>query len=120
MADWETAPTASGGWETAPARLNPNLAAQGATIESAMDAMRTGAEFMSQRDPGIDYKTGVKNAAFRTYFSRMDNDAEKAKFLDRTLGTGSWGKDSFGAYFLQPQGLKRLGIESDLPISVDE
>lgn len=118
MADWETAPET--GWETAPARLNPNLAAQGAKYEAARDTLRAGAEMMSQRDPGIDYKTGVKNAAFRAQFSRMDNEAEKTKFLDNTLGKGSWGKDSYGAYFLQPQALKRLGIKSDMPVSIDE
>src|SRR3990167_9960625 len=117
MADWETAP---GGWETAPARLNPNLAAQGAKYEAARDVLRTCAELMSSRDPGIDYKTGVKNAAFRASFSRMDNEAERTKFLNNTLGKNSWGKDSFGAYFLKPEALKRLGIQSDLPVSIDE
>jgi hypothetical protein len=103
-----------------PALLNPNLAAQGANIEALRDTLRTGAEFMSSRDPGIDYRTGVQNAAFRAYFSRMGNDTEKSRFLDNTLGKNAWGKDSFGAYFVKPEGLRRLGIESDLPISVDE
>lgn len=117
MADWETAPK---GWETAPALLNPNLVAQGASAEGAREALRSGTAFVNQRDPGIDYKTGVKNAAFRAYLSRMDNDAEKEKFLDRTIGKGSWGKDSFGALFLKPDGLKRLGIQSEIPVSIDE
>ena len=121
MAEWETAPRRSGdGWETAPARLNPNLAAQGAVIESARDTLRTGAEFMSQRDPGIDYRTGVNNAAFRAAFSRMSNDAEKSQYLDRTVGKGAWGKDSFGAYFIKPEGLRRFGMESKMPVSLDE
>jgi hypothetical protein len=103
-----------------PATLNPNLAAQGARAESTRDALRTAAEFASQRDEGIDYRTGVKNAAFRAAFSRMSDDAEKAQFLDTRIGKGRWGKDSFGAYFLRPEGLRTLGIASDMPISLDE
>lgn len=118
MADWEDAPAS--GWETAPARINRSIAAQGANIESARDALRTGAEFVSQRDPGIDYKSGVQNAAFRASFSRMTNDAEKTKYLDNSIGKGAWGKDSFGAYFLKPEGLKRLGVKSEMPVSLDE
>lgn len=123
MADWETAGaprTDSDGWESAPARLNPNLAAQGAKAQGLQDALHTTAEFMSQRDPGIDYRTGVPKAWFRAGFSRMSNDAEKAQFLDRSVGAGQWGKDSYGAYFIKPEGLKRLGLESDLPVSMDE
>jgi hypothetical protein len=103
-----------------PARLNPNLAAQGARAEGVQDAMRTAAERLSRRDEGIDYKTGVGNAAFRAAFSRMDNDAEKAKFLDRSIGKDRWGKDSYGAYFIRPEGLRTLGMESQLPVSIDE
>ena len=120
MSGWETAPNKLDGWETAPARLNPNLAAQGSRAEAAQDALRTGAEFLSSRDPGIDYKTGVSNAAFRAAFSRMTNDTEKERFLDRSIGKGRWGRDSFGAYFIKPDGLRTLGMQSDMPVSIDE
>lgn len=117
--EWETAPD-SGGWETAPARLNPNLAAQGVRAEKAREQMRSGPEFLNSRDEGIDYSTGVKNAAFRAGFSRMSNDAEKANYLDRNIGSGKWGKDSFGAYYLKPDGLSKLGMRSEKPVSIDE
>lgn len=120
MAEWETAPAPAGEWETAPALMNPNLRAQGIKAEGAREAIRSGAEFISRRDPGIDYKSGVRNAMFRAGFSRMSNDDEKARFLDRSVGAGAWDKDSFGAYTLKPDGLKRIGITSDKPMALDE
>jgi hypothetical protein len=114
---WEQYQTASGPWEQyGPATVNPNLQRQGL----AMENIRAGAEFVSQRDPDIDYKTGVPSAAFRAGFSRMSNDAEKAQFLDRSVGKDRWGKDSFGAYFIKPEGLKQFGIQSMKPVSIDE
>jgi hypothetical protein len=113
---YQTTP-ASGPWEQyGPATVNPNLQRQGL----AMENVRSGAEFVSQRDPDIDYKTGVPSAAFRAGFSRMSNDAEKAQFLDRSVGKDKWGKDSFGAYFIKPEGLKQFGIQSIKPVSIDE
>jgi len=82
--------------------------------------LHSGAEFISQRDPGIDYKTGVRDFAFRAGFSSMDNEPEKARFLDDSVGKGAWHQDSFGAYVVKPEGLKRLGIESDKPRAIDE
>lgn len=121
MSGWETIGKPADGWETiGPARINPNLQRQGVNIETAREGIRAGAEFMSRRDPGIDYKTGIQNARFRAGFSRMTNDAEKAQFLDRMVGSGAWGKDSFGAYFIKPEGLHRLGAKSDIPVSLDE
>ena len=103
-----------------PATLNPNLAAQGAATESARDVLRTGAEMVSQRDPGIDYRSGVPNAMLRAGFSRMSNDEEKAKFLDSRVGKGAWAKDSFGAYVINPEGMARLGIKAEMPVALDE
>src|SRR3990167_4024985 len=119
MAEWETAPEAQG-WETAPALMNPNLQAQGVRAETAREAMSTGAGIMSSREEGIDYSTGVKNAAFRAGFSRMSNDAEKTNYLNRSIGAGKWDKDSFGAYYIKPEGLSALGMKSDKPVSIDE
>lgn len=119
MAEWETAPS-NDGWETAPALLNPNLAAQGVNAEASREAMRAGADAISGRDPGIDYKTGIPSAVFRAAFSRMTNDAEKANYLNRSVGEGKWGKDSRGAYFIKPEGLRRFGVTSQIPVSIDE
>lgn len=114
---WESAPLLS---DTGPATLNPNLAAQGRRIEGARETMRSGMDFLSQRDPGIDYRSGVNNAAFRAGFSRMSNEAEKARFLDRSIGKDNWTQDSFGAYVINPSGLRTLGIKSDRPVALDE
>src|SRR3990167_1824281 len=117
MSDWETAPTASE-WETAsaPARMNPNLRAQGLKAED----FRAAGEVLNQRDQGIDYRSGIQDAGFRANLSRMDNEAERARFLDKELGKGKWGKDSFGAYFVKPEALDRFGIVSRRPVSIDE
>jgi hypothetical protein len=99
-----------------PATSNPFLQRQGL----AMENVRSGVELLSQRDPDIDYKTGIPSAAFRAGFSRMSNEAEKAQYLDKTVGKNQWGKDSFGAYFIKPEGLKPFGIQSMKPVSIDE
>ena len=124
MAQWESAPVVGNQPEwmnapviDAPATVNPNIRAQGLKMENA----RSGAtEFLSQRDPGIDYSTGVNNTAFRAGFSRMTNDDEKANFLNRAVGSGQWDKDTFGAYYIKPEGAKRLGIKAVKPVSIDE
>src|SRR3990167_2741507 len=115
MADWETAPVVEE-WETAPARMKPNLRAQGLKAED----VRSAGQFMNQRDPGIDYRSGIQDAGFRANFSRMDNEEEKARFLDTKVGKGNWGKDSFGAYFVKPEGLSKFNIVSRRPVSIDE
>ena len=114
MAGWETAP--SGDWETAPVTANPSLIRQGLKAED----VRAAGELISQRDPGIDYRSGVADAGFRASFSRMDNPAEQEKFLDTRVGKGNWGRDSFGAYFIHPKGLEKFGVTSRRPISLDE
>ncbi len=111
---WEQYTPQQGPWtDYAPVTANPRLQAQGLSMENAR-------EFISQRDPGIDYATGVSNAAFRAGFSRMSNEAEKENYLNKSIGQGQWGKDSFGAYFIKPEGLKRLGINAAKPVSLDE
>jgi hypothetical protein len=108
VADWETAPSSrtSDGWEEAPARFSDTLKDKLGTVE--------------RRDKGIDYATGVPNAAFRAGFSRMSSDEERANWLDVNVGKGAWGKDSFGAYFLQPEGAAKYGVKADKPVSIDE
>lgn len=111
--EWET--LRSAGWESLKKPTGPPE-----LPHRPMERQREMEDFISRRDPGIDYATGVKNAAFRAAFSRMDNEAEKAQFLDRSIGKGRWGQDSFGAYYINPEGLRTLGIKSDLPVSIDE
>lgn len=89
-------------------------------IKNFGSAMKTGTEFLSQRDPGIDYATGVQDAGIRGGFSFMSGDIEKSAFLDKKIGKDLWGKDSFGAYFVKPEGLAKIGIRSEKPVSLDE
>src|SRR3990167_261674 len=103
-----------------PALLNPNLAAQGRKSEEIREQGRSAADIMSGRDPGIDYKTGIPNAMFRAGFSRMTNDAEKANYLNQRVGEGKWGQDSHGAYYVKPEGLRKFGMTSEIPVSIDE
>lgn len=77
-------------------------------------------EWVSSRDPGIDYHSGVADFGFRAGFSAMTNDAEKSGYLDKKVGKGNWGKDSFGAYFIKPEGMKALGVDSKMPVALDE
>lgn len=81
---------------------------------------RSVSSVVNQRDPGVDYYTGVADALLRAGFSRMSNDNEKARFLYDKVGPGNFGKDSYGAWYLKPAGLAKLGIKSDTPISIDE
>ena len=114
MAEWETAPSSD--WETAPVTANPKLREQGIKSED----IRAASAVLNQRDTGIDYSSGVDNAGFRANFSRMDNPAEREKFLSKEVGTGNWGKDSYGAYYIKPKGLEKLGMSAVKPISIDE
>lgn len=107
--------------EPAPTRAF-GITAEGAVtgLRNLGSSIKTGTEFLSQRDPGIDYATGVPRAGLRSGFSFMSGEAEKANYLDQKIGKDLWGKDSFGAYFVKPEGLKRIGIQSDKPVSLDE
>ena len=84
-----------------------------ATAQSARDAIML-------RDPGVDYQSGVKNFALRAGFSRMSNDAERQNYLNQQVGEGNFGMDRFGRYYIHPEGLARLGIQSDKPIALEE
>ena len=79
-------------------------------------------EFLSSRDPEVDYATGVPDFGFRAGFSRMTNDAEKENYLNQSVGEGNWGKDSFGAYTLNPEGGDALNLAKKLkfPTAIDE
>lgn len=72
-----------------------------------------------RHDPQFDY-SGVPNARFRAGLSRMDNDAERKKFLERAVGTGGYTQDRFGRLALTVPGLQKLGIKAEKPRVVDE
>lgn len=82
--------------------------------------MHTAMEFINSRDRGIDYFTGVQTAGFRSGFSKADNEKERVNFLNKNVGKENWGKDSFGAIVIKPRGLKKLGVDSPIPIAMDE
>ena len=84
------------------------------------EVVQSAKDFVSQREKGIDYYSGVDQAMFRAGFSRMSNDAEKETFLAEKVGKGNYGKDTYGAWFIAPSGLKKLGIKSEHPVSIDE
>lgn len=107
--------------ESAPTRAfegTPEGAVTG--LKNLGTQLRSGTEFLSQRDPGIDYASGVPKAGLRAGFSFMSGESEKSNYLDQKIGKGLWGKDSFGAYFVKPEGLAKIGIKSDRPVSLDE
>lgn len=107
MAEWETAPSRTkDGWEEAPSRFSE-------TVKNVLGSAE-------RRDEGIDYATGISSPVFRSGFSRMSSDDERANYLDMNVGKGLWGKDSFGAYYLQPEGAAKFGVKSDKPVSIDE
>lgn len=85
-----------------------------------LTAPRGVADTVSGRDPGIDYSTGIPNAKFRAGLSFMSGPGEKASFLDEQVGKDNWGQDTQGAYYIKPEGLKKFGITSSIPVSIDE
>jgi len=116
----------SGPWEAYRREAPPTRAFEGTPagavtgLRNLGDSVRTGTEWLSQRDPGIDYATGVPDAGLRAGFSFMSGEAEKTNYLDQKIGKDLWGKDSFGAYFVKPEGLSKIGVQSDKPVSLDE
>ena len=115
---WEKfAQEESGPWEKfgSPAfQSTPGGAATGMTVARGV------ANVLSSRDPGIDYSTGIPDAKFRSAFSFMSGDAEKENFLNKQIGEGQWSRDTQGAYYVKPEGLKKFGIDSPIPVSIDE
>lgn len=85
----------------------------GKTVQEAKDAILL-------RDPGVDYESGVKDFGLRANFGRMSNDAERENYLAQKVGSGNFGKDKAGRYYIHPIGLEKLGIQSGKPIALDE
>lgn len=99
-----------------PPGLRPGTGMRDRAASIAKDAQNT----VMMRDPGVDYETGVKNFALRAGLSRMSTDAERTNYLDQSVGAGNHGRDKYGRYYIHPEGLQRLGIQSDKPLAINE
>ncbi len=69
---------------------------------------------------GVDFDTGIGDNEFRTNFGRMDSDTERAQFLDQIIGEDNWGQDMRGNYIIGPQGLAKIGIDTDKPRTIED
>lgn len=61
---------------------------------------------------GADYKTGVKNNAFRAAFSNLDSNKERSAYLRKKVGDDGYVIDKQGNYLLTPKGQKQLDESS--------
>lgn len=119
-------------WAAAP-ELSPESKASVADAKQRMDEQREFQEntdirariqsdprtlAVHKRDPGVDYHSGIPQAGFRAEYGLADDDEEREAFLEKEVGAGNFGKDSYGAYYIKPDGLKKIGIESKYPVSV--
>lgn len=101
---------------------SPSLQRIGAQEQIISRQQRKNAlDFINSRDPGIDYFSGIQDTQIRANFSRMDTEAERVKFLRKTFGKGNFRKDGFGAWVIEPAGLKKAGFQhNNVPIAFDE
>ena len=104
--------------------FNPGRAFQEKVIRESGDLLNPPQEainFINQREFGVDYFTGIQDKSIRADFSRMDTEAERVQFLTKTFGKNGFSKDQFGAWIIQPEGLKKIGASQDtVPVAFDE
>lgn len=74
----------------------------------------------SPEEKSIDYKSGVPNMTLRAKLGLASTDEEKLNVLEGMAGSGQVGLTREGKYFIRPEGLKKLGIKSDVPRVIDE
>jgi hypothetical protein len=91
-----------------------------AMLERAGEMKNKAVQAIMLRDPGVDYETGVKDFGLRAGFGRMSNDTERENYLAKNVGQGNFGKDRYGRYYIHPEGLAKLGINSAKPQALDE
>lgn len=108
------------GFPSSDTKAAPGLAPGKTMLERAGEIKKKAADTIMLRDPGVDYETGVKDFGLRTGFGRMSSDAERENYLKMNVGEGNFGKDKYGRYYLHPEGLAKLGIQSSKPIALDE
>lgn len=104
-------------------RFDPSSAfaeTPGGAVTGIAQPKQTVSDFLSRRDPDVNYRTGVPDWKVRAGFSFMSSEEEKTNFLNKQVGEGNWNKDSFGAYVIKPEGLSKLGIKSDKSVALDE
>lgn len=78
-------------------------------------------DFVSKREPGVDYSSGVPNLGFRAELSRADTLEEKINVLRKNVGEGNFRRDKFGSFVIEPAGLEKLGIDNlGEPRAIDE
>ena len=65
-------------------------------------------------DDGFDYETGVSNKILRYNLARLETPTEKEMYLDNVVGAGNWGSDRSGRFYLNANGLKIVGDQSEL------
>ena len=64
--------------------------------------------------------SGVKDAGFRYGFANVDNDKERAGYLDKTVGPGNWLRRLDGTFALSPDGRAKIGQPGDVPLSIED
>ena len=90
-------------------------------ISSAFPEREEFTQFVSRREPGIDYSTGIRDVGLRAGLSRQDTEEERAQFLNKQFGKDNWFKDHFGAYIVKPEGLDKIKQPHyGLPVAFDE
>ena len=99
-----------------PAQFRPSQT----MLDRANKVRQEATNTIMMRDPGVDYETGVKDFGLRTGFGRMSNDAERENYLSKNVGEGNFGKDKYGRYYIHPEGLAKIGIQSTKPVALDE
>ena len=64
--------------------------------------------------------SGVKDAGFRYGFANVDDDEERAGYLDKTVGPGNWLQRLDGTFALTPEGRAKIGQPGDVPLSIED
>lgn len=96
------------------AAANPDEGHARSAFGGAMDTL-------AKRQKGVDYGTGVADFGLRAGLSRMSSDEERAGYLDKNVGPGMWGQDTYGAHYLTPEGMDKLGLQhKGMPTAIDE
>jgi len=78
----------------------------------------------SQKGESInfDYETGVQDTKLRSMLGRADTNEEQEKVLREAFGLNEteYTRDQRGRLALMPEGAQKFGIETEVPILIDE
>jgi hypothetical protein len=64
------------------------------------------------KNPLLDAKTGVQNAAFRATFSRMETKEEQDGWLDKNIGVGNYGRSKAGSPYITGKAALEMGQDT--------